>query len=211
MENPEEVVCVAICKSTGKRCKNKAKPGSDKCGVHAKAKGPEKWDVKGFPEPKECLKPAKVKTAISKMQRAKKTSPGYIYVFSLKRHPGYYKIGMTTRPVDKRLSEWKDMHPGERLVKVDVFETACPKELERVIHLYLDYIRYYLHVDSEGRILYFQKKRDKKDPGLSAHASVAMHKQIEWFKTDAYATDIKKVIQMLTAVVDNSDETSSVE
>lgn len=109
------------------------------------------WTKRGLPEPQLKLLDrkvlAKLRRRLSSGPSSKTDEPGCIYVYSLEHEAGhnYWKIGMTTRSMEKRQKEWQSKHPHHTVVLKQCYDipTKSVKFLERVIHLYLDYRRMY--------------------------------------------------------------------
>jgi hypothetical protein len=71
---------------------------------------------------------------------AKDPRRGQVYCFTRASHPGYVKIGYTSRPVELRMDEWSDCNPDAELqMHVSV---AFPERIERLIHLQMAKHRY---------------------------------------------------------------------
>ncbi|KAG8526928.1 uncharacterized protein KY384_008357 [Bacidia gigantensis] len=60
-----------------------------------------------------------------------RTDEGYLYVFKIDDHPGYVKIGLTTRKVQNRLKEVEKNFPG-RLTVADTDSYCLVKHLNRL-------------------------------------------------------------------------------
>ena len=153
-----------MCQGTTKKGKKCKKAGEPFCHLH----GPKLTVAERKIEKKKARGPSK------------SDGPGFIYIYMLDNDPDhFYKIGRTTRTVEKRLKEWK----GSRLVRS--FPVKHNKHAERLIHLHLDAKRIYRYKTPEG---YCNIWKSNGDPVLTRDAELkekyklsASGKEIEWF------------------------------
>jgi len=184
-----------MCQGTtaaGNPCKNKTEPY---CRHHGKPEVPVSlpFPIDGLT--KKIQK--KIKNRIIKSP-SKSDGPGYIYVYTLDSDPpSYYKIGRTARTPEKRIKEWGK---GARLKAS--YKVKYQKKAERLIHLYLDYVRVYRYQldDDIGKICSIWKDdgepvTDKDAKLKKKHKLVARVKQIEWFRVPW--KDARKVLEAI--------------
>jgi len=112
---------------------------------------------------------------------SKTDGEGYIYVYKLDESDKYYKIGRTSRTVDKRLKEWKGS-----ILQV-CWKVKYQKMAEAVLHAYLDHVRVYRYKLDDNKICTVWKSSGepvtKEDVKLkNEHKLEARTKMIEWFK-----------------------------
>lgn len=136
------------CKKTtqkGKQCSRNAVPGgAEYCTQHGGK--PSLVTPKGMPDiPKENA-PKIVKRLQKLIAKGPKPDDGAgsIYIYRLAREPvelNYFKVGMTERSVDLRMTEWEAEHKDRVICVARYVVTAGVKHKERVIHLYLNHCR----------------------------------------------------------------------
>ena len=119
-------------------------------------------------------------TTLIKKGPSKEEKPGHIYVYYHENDPvNYWKIGRTTQPVTKRLSQWSLNKIATLKQSYKVKDT---KYTERLIHLFLDEKRVYRYWDEETRSYYTIKKSDGSPVGNSREKKPNVtKKEIEWF------------------------------
>lgn len=169
-------MCQGITKK-GTKCKLPKEPY---CHLHE----PMKLD---FPLPTFDLTSKiqkKIQTLLEKGP-TKRDGKGFIYVYYLitDNKDCFYKIGRTSRTVDKRLKEWGKNVKLKRSWKVD-----NEKWTEKMIHAYLDAVRVYRYqIDDTNEYCNVWKSDrkciTKKDEKLKEkHKLEGRKKNIEWFK-----------------------------
>ena len=180
------VRCTGITKK-GKRCKNHAISGSDYCHVHRPKEEPEPWDALNVKPSTPPLNKSTLNKIRKKMKKGptKKDGCGYIYVYYLREEMGYnhWKIGRTKKSVAKRLKQW-----GTNCTLQYDWYTEYHEMAERLIHLYLDDVRFYRYpATKKGKSDYLVWKKDGKPVRGGKEDRDRMHaqgKQVEWFHTD---------------------------
>ena len=128
----------------------------------------------------------------------------YIYAIASEVDLNYWKVGMTERTADERLSEWSDEHKA-RIIKMSEYRVEhSVKLVERLVHLYLDYCRMYRTpcghgcflsvLSATGKVIEDKQYEKIKDEGRPA----AKNKHVEFF--NAPLEDIKAVIEAIVGV-----------
>ena len=112
---------------------------------------------------------------------SKTDGEGHIYVYKFDDKDLYYKIGRTSRSVDKRLKEWKGA-----ILQVS-WKVRYQKLAESIIHAYLDHVRVYRYDLGKGELCTIWKSNGEPvtehDKQLKAKYKLeARKKHIEWFK-----------------------------
>lgn len=216
MDVPRPDQCVALTdKGKGPRCQYKGKhvhptTGQRYCGHHYKpatmptnALVPKLSLSPIMPKPADLVIPFQLRRKVAQRLRRRfeagpksNDEPGIIYVYFLQHEEArnYFKVGRTSRDLEKRHKEWQAQHDPAHVVvtkKSWKVESKAVKFLERVIHLWFDYCRMYRYpVGKTGRILSVWSSTGAPihDPDYVAleeageeERLVAKRKMVEWF------------------------------
>jgi hypothetical protein len=175
---------------SGKKCKRKTEPF---CYQHLPASLKPELPFDTTNCTKKIIK--KIEKCLAKPP-SESDGPGYIYAYTIDADPPhFYKIGRTARTPEKRVKEWGKGAKLRAWWKVD-----HQKKTERLIHLYLDYVRVYRYQLDNGKICSIWKDdgepvTDKDEKLKRKHKLTARTKQIEWFRVPW--KDAKKVLNTL--------------
>ena len=170
-------MCQGTTKS-GTKCKLPKEPY---CHLHQPVK------VMDFPLPTLDLT-SKIQKKIQTLMKkgpTKQDGKGHIYVYFLTSDTKdcFYKIGRTSRSVDKRLKEW-----GKNVKLKCSWEVKHEKWMEKMIHTYLDSVRVYRYQIDDTEEYCNVWKSDRKCLGKAdeelkqKHKLEGRKKNIEWFK-----------------------------
>lgn len=214
--------CQATTKKN-RQCSFNPRPGEVFCGIHLKqrhapqapvalvapvapeaqtkpkandpAKAPPLGDLT-LPNSPRIIKQiaAKLKAKPAKADAAK---GGYIYIYRLanETHLNYWKVGMTRKDVDSRMSQWEAKHKGRVICVARYHLTRNVAYAERLCHLYLDYCRmnrYPCEITAQGaqgetrtvfKSTWYRSGRlvDDEQSRLVEGRVVARNKHHEWF------------------------------
>jgi hypothetical protein len=172
----------------------------------------EPWLAAKLPEPSDKLRAAVLAKLRRKLYNTAKDrgGRGVIYIYYIANETGlnYWKVGMTEKTADQRLSEWMAAHRTRILCKSFYAVKHSVKFVERVIHLYLDYCRMHRTPTSDHtRETLFRSVwsatgeviDDDQNRVISADATrlIAKHKHVEWFC--APIAEIKEIVEAIVA------------
>jgi hypothetical protein len=136
---------------------------------------------------------------IMKKGPSKTDGKGHIYAYWLDcdEYDTYYKVGRTSRDVDKRLKEWKGA-----IYKVS-WPVKYQKLAEKLIHVYLDHVRVYRYELAKNTICTIWKTsgepvEDSDEDLKEKYKLEARTKMIEWFYMPW--KELEKNIKMILAI-----------
>ena len=144
---------------------------------------------------------------IAAWPKRNQTEGGWIYVYNYAceetAQRNYYKVGSTriSGGPAQRVKQWDK----RAQLKFSIYLERGYQWAERVIHLYLWYVRMYRYRIEDGPLFYSIWARDLKLPPIETHGHAkppATHKQIEWFciELEALTELIKAVCKKANAV-----------
>ncbi len=191
-----QLVCISQTKSN-KRCTRNAAVGLTMCSQHAKQHGTiDPWIPLGLPVPD----PRNRKRIFARLRTLIRKGPGpesgSVYVYAIAGETCMWKIGMTERTADARLDEWaKKQHKSIQLVRVYRVERGV-KWFERVAHAYLNYCRVYRYPREDGTFydVWAAGGGPLKEGVVAPPRRGGATKQIEWFYSAAFTTEIDQAV-----------------
>ena len=208
-DSKNTIVYCEVITDSGKQCsrrRTKIEDGVSYCTQHYKLrksskktttiKDVEPWTEMGILVPYESNGVRILQKIRSKLRQGPKPTDGegYIYIYYLEheRYLNYWKIGRTQQNVDTRIQQWKDQHPGKKVILYSKTKVKYQAFVESLIHLYLSYCRMHRYPYKDGFHSIWALDQDEvivdgqeipKGERIN-HKLVAMHKHIEWFKCD---------------------------